>query len=103
MIPFGDFDMNLEGKHSGISITFRSIFNAYREAEEMGSESEIDDESQRPVKRVKRVGRTPSPIEQLNPNDEARFRAAETAAQDLNKGSDYEPSEDEPKSDQSSQ
>lgn len=55
----------------------------------MEAQSETDVESQRPAKRVKRIGRTPSPIEQLKPEDEARFRAAEEAAEDSNKGSDF--------------
>lgn len=103
MISFGDFDFDLEGQPSGISIPFRSIFDAYREAQEMEAQSETDVELQRPAKRVKRIGRTPSPIEQLKPEDEAKFRAAEEAAEDSNEGSDFQPSDDGHESDRSSQ
>lgn len=103
VISFGDFDIGLEGQTSGISIPFRSIFHAYREAQEMEAQSETDVESQHPAKRVKRIGRTPSPIEQLKPEDEARFQAAEKAAEDLNRGSDFEPSDNGHESDRSSQ
>ncbi|OAA34312.1 hypothetical protein NOR_08528 [Metarhizium rileyi] len=103
LIPFGNFDIDLEEQNSGISIPFRSIFDAYREAQEMEAQSETDVESQRPAKRTKRIWRTPSPIEQLNPEDETRFQAAEKAAEDLNEGSDFELSDDGHESDRSSQ
>ena len=102
MIPFGDFDSDVEGQHSGISIPFSSIFNAYKEAQEMETQTEVEVESQRPAKRVKRIGRTPSPIEELKSEDEAKFRTAEEAAEN-SKDSDFEPSDDGHESDRSSQ
>lgn len=95
MIPFGDFDSDVEGQHSGISIPFSSIFNAYKEAQEMETQTEVEVEAQPPAKRVKRIGRTPSPIEELKSEDEAKFRTAEEAAAENAKDSDFEPSDDE--------
>lgn len=66
LIPLSDFNINEQ--QPGISISFRRIYDAFIEAEEMGSGTETDDKAQRPAKRpkrLKRIERTPSPVEQL--------------------------------------
>lgn len=85
VISTHDFDVAAEGE---ISIPFRRIFEILQGVEQMQNVPE-----ERPAKRLKRVFRTPSPIEQLNEDDEAVFAAREDAEEEAGSGKDpdYEP------------
>ncbi|CEJ95237.1 hypothetical protein VHEMI10728 [[Torrubiella] hemipterigena] len=81
-IPYSDFSDDSNAQEPGISISLQKIFEIYGGAEDMNTRSEVE-EVDRPTKRVKCIGRTPSPIEQLKPEAEAKFLAAEKAAEDV--------------------
>ncbi|OAA33796.1 hypothetical protein AAL_01261 [Moelleriella libera RCEF 2490] len=85
VISAHDFDVAAEAE---ISIPFRRIFEILQEVEQMQNVPE-----ERPAKRLRHVRRTPSPIEQLNEDDEAVFAAREDAEEEAGSGKDpdYEP------------
>lgn len=97
----------MERRHQGILIPFSSIFKAYIESQKKEShrQKELEDhrqkelEDQPPAKRLKLVERVPTPVEELNSEDEVKFRRAEEVAEEID--SDFEPSNGDDSSQQS--
>ncbi len=92
-IPLMDFGVDTDGLDERITISFQTIFDCYNKALQTQALCDMERE-ERPRKRVKRIDRTPSPMDELRPDDEAKVRAAEEATERSSHQSDFEPSTD---------